>query len=503
MKTFLPDTPLEHAIRAGDYEATLAVLRNASAAERQASRSSVRRVAKLLDAARWATKDPHHAGWGMPVSDAQMRAADAALIVCGSTSDVAGSAAKIDDLIALGLEFKPDSLQGLAEAELAVSPHRIAKVQRLIEAGLAPRPESDEYAMGLMCLGRRFDQAFASDPGMADVLLRIMEVEGTSDCNLASIDKYNAPKDSWSTILRALCARGIYSRETLLDRTLSAFERDWPQFRSGWFSRFHGELAPELALMVPHARRYLGLCHSRIPPTVSLALDALKRLDDAGLVEDAALIDALHPVLASSAKGQVDAALKLLDKRVKHNPAVATAAAGMTALVLVHESADLQAKALQRIARWGVDDALRARLTEFLPGIAAVNRPALEALLGIAPGLAVTPMAETPAVQPMPLRRERMSPLDASRRLLPPVGANALVACIAHTFENDADVDSFEMACLALVHAAPLSAAEREGLGPVIKRAAKVRKPLAQELARLLLSRPKDAKRCRKRSWDR
>ena len=86
-----------------------------------------------------------------------------------------------------------------------------------------------------------------------------MDVEGTSECNLAAIDKYSAPVDSWSHILHKLCKEGVYSREVLLDRTLSALERDWPQFRAGSFSRFHGGLAPNMEIMSPHSRRYLAL----------------------------------------------------------------------------------------------------------------------------------------------------------------------------------------------------------------------------------------------------
>jgi hypothetical protein len=486
---FLPDTPLEHAVRAGDYTATVAILRQLSPPQRQSSRASARRLRKLLDDARWASHDARYAGWGMPPTDAQLRAANAALVVCGTANDVAESHVDTDDLVSLGREFSPPSLQGLAEAKLAVSPYLIGSVQQLIVAGLVPRPDGDEYVIGLISLprSRGFDQAFASDPGLGEVLLRVMAVEGTSECNLAAIDKYSATEHSWSHILRRLCVQGVYSRETLLDRTLAALERDWPQFRSGWFSRFHGELEPDLTMMAPHARRYLALCHSRIPPTVTLALDIVKQLDAAGLVDDASLFEALHPVVASSVKGQVTTALKLIDKRVRQDAALATTASGLVAVALAHESAELQAQVLQRLAKWGVNNALRARLTEFLPSIAAANRLALEALLGPVSAVAAALVAQGPAVRTESRCRQPMSPLDASRRLLPPEDADALVACIAHVFENDTDIAAFEMACTALVQAVPLSAAERDRLGPVLKRAPKVRTPVAQELARLLV----------------
>ena len=480
---FQPHTPLEHAVREGNYDNTLAILRLLSPAERRSNAGSARRIVKLLSEARWVPEGDGFGQWGMPPTNAQQRAANAVLFVCGNSKEVAESWIDRDDLVILGHEFKPDALNGLVEAKLAITPYAIADVQKLVVSGLVPRPDSDTYSIGLICLPRsnQFDKAFEEDPGLRDVLLRIMDVEGTSECNLAAIDKYSAPENSWSRILLRLSARGLYSRDTLLDRTLSALERDWPQFRSGWFSRFHGELEPSLEMLGARKQRYLALCHSRIPPTVTFALDVLKQLDGDGLVDSAALFDALRPVMASGVKGQVTTALKLIDRHCMKDATLALEAAELSAIALAHESADVQKQVLQRLHKWGVSDALQARLAEFLPMIAAVNRPILKKLLGHTAEAAPVFIPAEVAGHQEPARLQRMSPLDESR-LLPTVnGIDALVACIAHVFENDTDVDSFEMACAALASAAPLDAAHLERLGPAIKRATKVRKPMAQE----------------------
>ena len=82
-------------------------------------------------------------------------------------------------------------------------------------------------------------------------LLRIFEVEGVSDVSLAAVDKYTHKDRTWSKRLLGLTQRGVYSRELLIDKTLSALERGWIQFRSGWFSQFHEALAPTIEEMKP------------------------------------------------------------------------------------------------------------------------------------------------------------------------------------------------------------------------------------------------------------
>jgi hypothetical protein len=248
----------------------------------------------------------------------------------------------------------------------------------------------------------------AADAGLAPALLRVFTVEGTADTSLASSDKYNhSPDMAWGSILLGLVERGVTTRAELLDRTLGALENDWPQFRSGWFSRFHAELAPSPAAMRPHLARYLALCHSRIPPTVSLALEALARLDAEAPLAGASLLDALRPVLAGAVKSQVEAALKLVDRIVQRKPAHSAAAAARVVPGLLLESAPLQKAILQRLKTWGLDDAARDALRGLGGSIAAVNRPAFEALLGDAaspPAVAVqaTAVAAPPHRGPGP-----------------------------------------------------------------------------------------------------
>jgi hypothetical protein len=285
--------------------------------------------------------------------------------------------------------------------------------------------------------------------------------------------------------------RGVTTRAELLDKTLRALENDWPQFRSGWFSRFHAELAPTPEALRAHLPRYLALCHSRIAPTVSLALDALAQLDAAAPLESCALFDALRPVLSGAVKTQIEAALKLVGQAVQRDPTLRATATALVAPGLLVESAPLQKAILQRIKTWGVDDAARALLRDLGRGIAAVNRPALHALVGdaVAPAPPAPPARDEAPVPPAPARVE---PLDAARALPPVATVQTLVECIAHSLENEADVDGFERALGGVVALAPFTAEQRRSLSPVLKRATKVRHPLPQALARLLLAVAED-----------
>src|SRR5690606_20762819 len=219
---FSPATTLEQAVHAGDVAQTLALLRALPREERARHRASARRMAKLLDEARWKIDDPARGGWGMPPSDAQNSAGVAVLVACGTAQDVASRFGWSKELVALCGEFRPDSLHGLADAVLAQNPRLVETVQDLIVAGLVTRPDSEDYFTGLISLAYtgRFAELWAADAGLRDVLPGIMAVEGSSEFNLAAVDKYTGGHANWSATLRRLCGEGVYSKAFLLDRTL-------------------------------------------------------------------------------------------------------------------------------------------------------------------------------------------------------------------------------------------------------------------------------------------
>lgn len=464
---------LASALHAGDAAATLHALRALSPAEREQQRDAVMALAQ--------NPPP------------QRRALDTAVILCGTAQDVA--AAGVVDLallIALCREFQPRSADRMALLE-ATRAHATwgQAVWPVLYTGLL-RPTDEEghvlRLIGLPLAVRRrdkLDELFAADPGLQASLLRVFEIEGTAETSLASSDKYcKDPQLAWGPLLLSLVDDGLATRAQLLDLTLGALAQDWPQYRASWFSRFHGDLAPTPAEMQPHLLRYLALCGSRIPPTVTMALEALKRLDGAAPIAGDRLLDALTPVMTATGKAQVDAALKLLDMAVKREPALAGRAAQALVPALLHEACTVQAGVLKRLEVWGLTPTAREQLATLATAVAATLQPRLQVLLG---EVAAPVVAEAvPAPAPGAGQTRAAHPLDEDRRLPPLADAQALVECIAHVFEHADDVDAFERAVLGLALATPLAGEDRQRFAPVAKRALKMRKPLPAELARLL-----------------
>ena len=135
---------------------------------------------------------------------------------------------------------------------------------------------------------------------------RLFEVEGGGELSLATFDKYIGGKlaGGWASALVELAADGTLSRDRLLDESLCALERDFAQFRAGWFSRFHEQLEPTLEERAVRRDQYLGLLGSSIPPTVSFAVKAIGVLDKADKLTSEDVLAHIRPVL--QARGRPD-----------------------------------------------------------------------------------------------------------------------------------------------------------------------------------------------------
>ena len=489
-EVFVPVTALEKCIHAGDLEGTIGCLRSVDAARRSGLAASMRIIARAATEANWDAKLA--CWWGGAVSSEQQAAAQAAIFFCGTRADRARNWVFNDALYPYLDLLPPAELKSLAADLIEVRPVYFQVVQRLVAQGLSMRPDSDSYIVGLIGVprfsrngGSALLACIDADPDLVDgPLLRIFEVEGSTEFNMSAIEKYNHAHDNtWTYALLALVDSGRLSRAQLLDKTLGTLERDWPQFRAGWFSRFYDRLAPVPHEMAPFAQRYLGLCHSRIAPTVTLALAALTGLLKSGDISPTQLCHALAPVMSSAVKGQVDTGLKLLDQVVGLEAGLAPVAAALALRGFAHASAELHKKIIGRLTSWGVPDSLREELAAVLPHVAAVHQCALARLIGAHAPLAA--VSFSPPVVPAGL----MAPLDQSRRLAPIDDVGELLQTIAYVFENEQDTDQFERAVDALVRMAHTLPAEGERFSPVLKRAVKIldtERDLARALALIL-----------------
>lgn len=537
---FTPQTPLEQALCACDKPAALALLDEMNVPQRQALLPRLAVMERLLkDAIMGAYKpaakrDPQVLQpWGVAIQFEHRQALASVRFACAGFGGEFDISLLDDELLALAQRFRPP---GLAATASDLPPTRAVLAQQLYQLGLADLPTSDNYVLGLMHLPARsgtrintlrpdthdwradLDALLAGDPGLADRLLRIFDLEGNGDFSLANSDKYHShPGRTWADKLLDLCKQGVFTRAQLLDKVLQALSHDWPQYRSGWHSRFHDAFAPSADEMRPFAERYLALCHSRIPPTVALALNALKDLASENAVEAKALLAALLPVMNAGVKAQIAAALKLLDSVVKREPAQAAAAAALACKSLQMNDAATQAQVLQRLQRWPLDAKARAVLAEMRPCVSAQHHAAVDALL-VAPVPATASVKETSPPSPEPNDHPRdqagtaafpqpkiakpdqsvssqeattppaQDPLDPSRRLSDITDREELIEACARLLSGDENIDLFEQVLEALVRQGPIAGDALRAFGPVLKQARKARTPLAQELGFLLTS---------------
>ncbi|PXX41608.1 DUF6493 family protein [Undibacterium pigrum] len=505
---FVAKNPLEEFVVAGNYQGLMTYLQAQDKTQWSQHRASVMRLNKVMEKSRY-TLDMSRSAWRSKVTDEQWHCLRAAIFLCGTATDVAEHCwhylYQPAELIELWKEYQPPSTENLALTMISLRPLAFRIVQSLLINNLIERPTHDNYLLGLLSQEVHSDRVpdvaywIKHDPDLLQgPLLQLFDIEGTTDISFAGRDKYNHdPAHTWQQLFLNLCQQGVYSRKLLLDKTLGALEKDWIQFRSGWFSRFHDALAPTVEEMRVFSERYLGLCHSRIPPTVSMALKVLGTLQAADAISNTALLTALQPLLSSAVKAQVDAALKLLDQIILKDASLANEAASIAVFGLLHEAADMQKKVISRLGKWSMDAATQEQARQLLPQVATSNRDALTALLGTAvvdasePPTAIQISQTLPTLQPLP------SPIAENRALVLISDIDALIEACAYVFENSDDTDCFETVIHALLKLAPFSTDDKKRFGPVLKRAQKLKpsadnwrnmeKPLARELARLLV----------------
>ena len=403
---------LEEAILSGAPERVAAVLAGAPESER--ARASVA-CERAFDRIRELRQE---SGTSAEAHERLNRIAQA------TWTAVLGTASRPDRWVLMQLEpewivrvmadRRPAWLERWAHEALADLPQGYRGVRALERAGLIGAPPLESNTVGLISAGASLVEA---DPGLLeDAVWRLFEVEGTSEISLANGDRWARPEDRWGPNLRRWAAEGRIPRSRLLAASLDALNRDFIQFRAGWFSRFHEELAPTLDERRVLADRYLALLASRIPPTVSFALKALAVLDRAGAPAPEALLAALAPALAAREKATVTLALKLLERAVRRAPELGERGALLAVEALAHEAPEVQAAVLDLVERLQPEPAgeVAAALILRRDDVAPSLKARLESLAG--PGVAGATAGGSPA-EPDVRARAAALPPDLRARL--------------------------------------------------------------------------------------
>ncbi len=398
---------LEQAIQAGE-QAVVDCLQGAGESERRAAAQVSLRL---------------YAAWRSdPLGASKSLGAPAALALLGTATLSELRKAHLDGVwdqeraILILRQRRPEWLSAWVAWTLEKQPFvlRWGLARRLEREGLIPRPETEGYWLGMIVGTARHGalQMLEGDPELLELVWKLFEVEGSGEFSLAAHDKYTREEGTWAHALRELAAQGRLDRQRLLDASLQALARDFEQFRSGWFSRFHESLQPTREERLARMKAYRGLLSSRIPPTVSFALKALADLKaDPG--------EHLAPALNAREKGTVRMALKLLAGSQTPRKALLAAEA------LSHSAAEVQKEAWSLVQGHGspTDPELRLALEERLGGLSAKLVPQVRAWLG-----APEPARATPA----PERVERAGP----ERVRPVADPDELIELLSRLLET-------------------------------------------------------------------
>ncbi|SMX46108.1 DUF6493 family protein [Actibacterium lipolyticum] len=291
----------------------------------------------------------------------------------------------IEDIIR---KLDPDWVQGVVEHFIEDRTFYINRFQELWKTGLCKRPESDAIILGYYShwSGTRTED---SKSALLDGdVWRFFEVEGGGEDSLANHDKFlKRGQESWADRIKRYADEGLLDRQRLLDASLDALDRDFAQYRAGWYSRFHVLMAPVAGEMAMRSDRYLRLLSSSIPPTVSFALKHVQKLEKSGAIAAEELLAALEPALQARVKGTVTGALKLLLSAAKRKPELKQEAAAKMVLALIFEDAGVQAKALDAIETLGAES-VSDELANYVDLVAPSVRSRIAEMAGVAFGTA-------------------------------------------------------------------------------------------------------------------
>jgi len=495
---------LRLAIRRGDADGVKTLCLSASPQQRRDLAALVIEMGQQIKFSVWPAS-PWHGKWAEPPGPEHHRAHDLACLACGEPEDMLTLVEPLgvrweeasSFLQALGCDALRwrQALQTAAGRRLKENVQALEPVQRLLANGLIDRPVGPDYTTALIAWPRMIHwqspggmpARLRADPGVYPALLEFFDFQGSAELNLAAMEKYAKSREArWPQILLQGIEQGHYTRPQILERTLHTLESDWPQMRAGWFSRLHQLLAPSASEMAPFSERYLGLTHSRIPPTITLALDALRTLHKARAITAAVLVPALAPVFFAAAKAQVLAALKLLQSACDEDPAQRPNAVNIALPGLLHTAVDVQGKVLGALRNWGLDGAQREALKTYSSGIARCHRSVFDSLLGVeAAPPEPSREAPVPSVASPIACKDPPSEPGAIRPLQLDAGG---IERIAAVLENPGDIDELECALAALVRLAPLAPELRQRCAPLLKRARRLKQgSLSFEFARLLI----------------
>lgn len=345
-----------------------------------------------------------------------------------------------------------DYAELLCEEELRTFRGNWKQTRALVRAGLCRPPQHDNYVLeALNCIWPRYEQG--KECPLVELLLkerdwlesdfwRLFEVDGNGEVSLTNCEKYRKSRDTWTDALIELSRRGVLSRDRLLDASLEALSRDFIQFRSGWFSRFHEALEPTHEERAARIDSYLRLLGSSIPPTVAFAINAVAIAEKNKPLTAAELIGALQPALTAKGKAVVRAAVQLLEAAANREPKSKQAICIAAIPALLNEAPEVQRAVFDLLDRHGdkQNAELRSKLQELEGAIAASLRPRLTSFLGTSAARTKTISVARETVTP----KNPLSRVDKTRAIQPIANLDDLIHAAAAVLEEPSNPTEIE-----------------------------------------------------------
>ncbi|MCZ6874532.1 MAG: DUF6493 family protein [bacterium] len=269
-------------------------------------------------------------------------------------------------------------------------------LQQLIETGICGKPTHDGYVRlmvddlnhwqrqdGHSYL--RLSQRLLANPELLeDEIWRLFET-ATDAFMTTHEDNPQVPGnyESWPTALVKLAEQGHLDRQRLLDASLQALTGSMrPQLLSG-LHKFHARLKPTQEEIAKREAAYRHLLRLQVGHVVGFALNMLKTLDKADILDDRTFLAEVTPVFALSSKSQPSTVLKMAQRIADRTPKLKAEAVHVASQALTHTSSDVQELALTVLETYAkrIDAEVIARLDACLDDLSVVLRPRAQALI--------------------------------------------------------------------------------------------------------------------------
>ncbi|MEM9760987.1 MAG: DUF6493 family protein [Pseudomonadota bacterium] len=303
------------------------------------------------------------------VAQRRLDCARVAVLATGSLSQVKACEwhviPEVELLIDVFDTFKPDWADEWVLHMVNENPYIVPHLHWLWDAGLCKRPRSEGYFHALLITPLFIDwpvetSVFRGKPALSDPRLatnptkqaqliedlwQFFEIKGKGLFSLGDPDVGS----SWQQAFLELYDAGHISRDRIMDASLAALSRDFNQPQARWYARLYEAMKPTPSEQHEHTERLLALLSSDTSPTVTFALNAIKRVDEAFPIQSKDLIVAIAPVMQSKPKGAVLAGIGLIIDAVRRDPDTQQAAYTVVSRALAHEKRDVQVAAIDAL----------------------------------------------------------------------------------------------------------------------------------------------------------